>query len=76
MKYIPSYRVLFLSTKLFSMYQIFIKYFRSFAEERKKERLRFLSSNYDFNCSCEACSKNWPVFNGLAERGTTLIEGR
>ncbi|KAJ8664723.1 hypothetical protein QAD02_006385 [Eretmocerus hayati] len=46
--------------------QIFDVYNTSFYEEDKTARLQFMS-NYQFDCSCQACIENWPPVLEIAQ---------
>lgn len=50
---------------------------------KKAERQRELQRQYFFNCQCEACENDWPLYQNLPHRGKSfdipklqsLIEG-
>ncbi|OXU29326.1 hypothetical protein TSAR_006528 [Trichomalopsis sarcophagae] len=47
--------------------QIFDCYQEEFYERTKAERCDMLSTTYNFDCDCEACTREWPNLIGLAE---------
>lgn len=42
--------------------QIAENYGPLYSQNSKGERLEILKKNYWFDCACEACEENWPVY--------------
>nr|CAH7755733.1 unnamed protein product [Callosobruchus chinensis] len=54
--------------------QLFDNYGYHHAVEPKDSRLRSLRQQYFFNCSCEACEEDWPLYPDLPDLGVAALD--
>lgn len=36
-----------------------------YSQNSKEERQKILKESYWFDCACEACEQNWPIFSDM-----------
>lgn len=48
------------------IFQLFMNYGSSFIKEPRYQREEFLLKNFQFECTCEACKYEWPLFEDMS----------